>query len=110
MTELDLKYRPTTFDRLAGQGHITDFLSERIHKRNPPRQIILHGPHGMGKTSLARIYARALYYSSRLSDASPCGCCDSCRQFAAGALPDFHEYNGAKDGTIARVRELLNVV
>ena len=94
--DIDLKYRPQFFEELVGQQHIASFLSSRIQHRAGSHKVILHGPFGAGKTSAARIYARALNCSSVTSNGSPCNDCTNCRAFLLDEFPDFLEYNGAE--------------
>ncbi|WP_244480141.1 AAA family ATPase [Methylobacterium sp. Leaf465] len=93
------KYRPQTFGEVFGQPSAVGCLSGLIKRGQRGRNILLHGAVGSGKTSLARLYARALNCEAPETDGSPC--CDRCEscQIGTDAKPvGFFEYNVSRDG------------
>ena len=72
------KWRPQTFDDVSGQAHVTTPLRNAIRTGRVPHAILLSGPRGVGKTTLARILARCLNCDKGPTD-QPCGECDPCR-------------------------------
>lgn len=75
----ELLYRPETFPEVLGQKPIVDELSALIRRGKLRRHLLLAGDRGSGKTSLVRLYAKALSCESNLEDGSPCGACAMCR-------------------------------
>jgi DNA polymerase-3 subunit gamma/tau len=102
--QLDLKYRPQTFDDLLGQSVVARYLA-RLIQQDEPRHMILHGHFGSGKTSAARIYARALNCLEITPKGSPCNECANCRESLSGSA-DFLEISGAEWGKKADIRQL----
>lgn len=93
---LDRKYRPKAFADVRGQERCVSYLSNLILREAKPRSILLHGSYGSGKTTLARLYSKALNCHSLHDDGSPCGACGPCQQ------PDHEhrrEYNVPEKGT-----------
>ncbi|TIU34835.1 MAG: AAA family ATPase, partial [Mesorhizobium sp.] len=72
------KYRPTRFSEVLGQPHAVTFLSTVILRKAKPRNLLLFGSHASGKTTLARLYAKALNCSDVAPDGSPCNRCTFC--------------------------------
>ncbi|MBI4978810.1 MAG: DNA polymerase III subunit gamma/tau [Spirochaetes bacterium] len=103
------KYRPSTFAEVIGQEHITETISRSIASGKQAHAYLFSGPHGVGKTSLARIIAKALNCVTGPT-ATPCGTCDSCKQIADGNPLDVIEIDGASNRGIDNIREIIESV
>ena len=88
------KYRPRTFKEVCGQKHITDVLSYEAAKGRCSHAYLFCGSRGTGKTSCAKILAKALNCLSPV-DGSPCLECDACREIDAGLATDVTELDAA---------------
>ncbi len=99
------KWRPKQFDDVIGQGHVTRTLQNAIAAKRIAHAYLFVGPRGIGKTSLARIFAKALN-CVKGPTATPCDACDSCREIAAGTSLDVMEIDGASNNSVEQVREL----
>ncbi len=84
------KWRPQTFDDLVGQQHVTETLKNAIKNDRVAHAYIFSGARGVGKTTAARILAKALNCVKGPTP-NPCGECDSCREIAAGTSLDVIE-------------------
>lgn len=98
-------YRPTTFGAVIGQPLVTQLLARQIEKGTQAHAYIFSGPRGTGKTSVARIFAKALNCTQR-NGAEPCGTCLNCLAAANGSHPDIIELDAASNRGIDDVREL----
>lgn len=99
------KYRPQTFEEVVGQEHITRTLQNAISAGRVAQAYLFVGPRGIGKTSTARILAKALNCKNGPT-ASPCGTCDACLEIAEGRSLDVLEIDGASNNGVENIREL----
>jgi DNA polymerase III subunit gamma/tau len=99
------KYRPETFADLTGQQVVTDTLQRAIEGGRVAHAYLLCGPRGTGKTTTARIFAKALNCANGPT-ANPCGECENCRSIARGSFPDVIEIDAASNTGVDSVREL----
>jgi DNA polymerase-3 subunit gamma/tau len=103
------KWRPQTFDDLVGQQHVTDTLKNAIKNDRVAHAYIFSGARGVGKTTAARILAKALNCVKGPTP-NPCGECDSCKEIAAGTSLDVIEIDAASNRGIDQIRELREMV
>jgi DNA polymerase-3 subunit gamma/tau len=103
------KYRPQTFDDLVGQAHVTRTLKNAVEQNRLAHAYLFVGPRGIGKTSTARILAKALNCIHGPT-ITPCGVCDNCKEIAGGNSLDVLEIDGASNNGVEQVRELRDNV
>ena len=103
------KWRPQKFSDLVGQEHVTKTLANAIKNDRVAHAYIFSGARGVGKTTAARILAKALNCVHGPT-ATPCGECDSCREIAAGTSLDVIEIDAASNRGIDQIRELREMV
>jgi DNA polymerase-3 subunit gamma/tau len=103
------KWRPQTFRDLVGQSHVTETLANAIKNNRVAHAYIFSGARGVGKTTAARILAKALNCVKGPTP-EPCGECDSCREIAAGTSLDVIEIDAASNRGIDQIRELREMV
>jgi DNA polymerase-3 subunit gamma/tau len=99
------KWRPQTFEEVLGQGHVTKTLQNALKSGRLAHALIFSGPRGVGKTSVARILAKALNCEKGPSD-KPCNQCDICREITSGLAVDVQEIDGASNRGIDEIRQL----
>src|SRR5438445_198023 len=103
------KWRPQTFKDLVGQEHVTGTLANAIKNDRVAHAYIFSGARGVGKTTAARVLAKALNCVHGPT-AEPCGECDSCKEIAAGTSLDVIEIDAASNRGIDQIRELREMV
>jgi DNA polymerase-3 subunit gamma/tau len=103
------KYRPQTFDDLVGQTHVSRTLKNAVEQNRLAHAYLFVGPRGVGKTSTARILAKALN-CVKGPTVTPCGVCDNCKEITAGNSLDVIEIDGASNNSVEDVRELRDNV
>ncbi|MFH1571185.1 MAG: DNA polymerase III subunit gamma/tau [Gemmatimonadota bacterium] len=103
------KWRPRRFDEVVGQEHITATLTNALRTGRIAQCYLFCGPRGVGKTTTARILAKALN-CAQPQDHQPCDQCPSCRSIADGTSMDVLEIDGASNNSVDDVRELREAV
>jgi DNA polymerase-3 subunit gamma/tau len=103
------KWRPQTFSDLVGQSHVTSTLANAIKNDRVAHAYIFSGARGVGKTTAARILAKAMNCVKGPTP-EPCGECDSCKEIAAGTSLDVIEIDAASNRGIDQIRELREMV
>ena len=103
------KWRPQTFSDLVGQEHVTNTLANAIRNDRVAHAYIFSGARGVGKTTAARILAKALNCVKGPTP-EPCGQCDSCKEIAGGSSLDVIEIDAASNRGIDQIRELREMV
>ena len=104
------KYRPDSFESLIGQDVIARTLKNSIERGKIAHAYLFCGPRGVGKTSTARIFAKAINCSNPSPDMEPCGECESCRSFAEGRSYCIHELDAASNNGVDDIKALLDQV
>jgi len=103
------KWRPQRFEDVVGQDHVTTTLRNAIGSGRLAHAFLFSGPRGVGKTTIARLLARALNCETGPT-AEPCGTCGSCTDIAAGSALDVVEIDGASNTGVDNIRELNEAV
>ena len=104
-----LKYRPQTFEDVVGQDHVSRTLRNALIRQRLANGYIFTGPRGVGKTTSARILAKAINCENP-DDGNPCNTCNHCIEITAGRSLDVMEVDGASTRGIDAIRELREVV
>lgn len=103
------KWRPRTFDDVVGQEAITDTLKNSLIRGKVSHAFLFAGPRGTGKTSCAKIFAKALNCLN-LQEGEPCNDCSNCLAADQGAMPDIIEMDAASNNSVDEIRDLLDKV
>jgi DNA polymerase III subunit gamma/tau len=100
------RYRSQRFSDLRGQEHVVRALRSAVRDERVGHAYLFSGPRGTGKTSTARILAKALN-CDHLDDGDPCGECESCRSIESGSSFDLHELDAASNNGVEAIRDLI---
>ena len=99
------RFRPKTFNEIIGQDHITTILKNQILQSRLSHAYLFTGTRGTGKTSLAKVFARAINCLSP-NDAEPCNECENCLEAMSGKAVDIIELDAASNNSVDNIREL----
>src|SRR6187399_987621 len=105
-TVLARKYRPRNFETLVGQAHVVQALANALTQQRLHHAYLFTGTRGVGKTTLARIIAKALNCETGVTD-TPCGKCPACTEIDAGRFVDLIELDAASNTQVDNMRDLL---
>ena len=104
------KYRPSTFDTVVGQSHITTTLQNAIKNNQLAQAFLFCGPRGVGKTTCARILAKTINCINLKPEGEACDVCDNCKSFNAGTSMNFYELDAASNNSVDDIRNLVEQV
>ena len=100
------KFRPATFESIIGQQHITTTLKNQIFNQQIGHAYLFCGSRGTGKTSCAKVFAKAINCLSPLKDGSPCGKCEVCQKLQQSNNIDIFEIDAASNNGVDEIRDL----
>lgn len=104
------KYRPNTFDSVVGQGHVTDTLTHSLLSGQVAHAYLFCGPRGVGKTTVARILAKAINCENLSPEGEACNVCTSCKAFDINSSFNIFELDGASNNSVDNIRALVEQV
>lgn len=103
------KWRPKTFDDVIAQDHVTKTLKNAIKNNKVAQAYLLTGTRGVGKTTIARIFAKSLMCLNK-KEGNPCLACEACQEIEKGTSIDYNEIDGASNNKVENIRELIDNV
>lgn len=104
------KYRPAVFSHVLGQPHITTTLKNAIKDKQLAQAFLFCGPRGVGKTTCARILAKAINCQQVTADTEPCNACESCKSFNQSGSLNIYELDAASNNSVEDIRSLVEQV
>lgn len=104
------KWRPKQFEEVVGQAHVTRTLQNAIKHEKLAHAYLFTGTRGVGKTSIARLFAKAIRCENRKADFNPCLVCPTCKDIDSGSSMDYSEIDGASNNSVDDVRSLIENV
>ncbi len=104
------KYRPKHFHEVIGQDHIVKSITASIKSKTIAHAFLFTGTRGVGKTTVARLFANSLLCENRQLDVEPCGKCKSCLSFKSSNHLDLIEIDGASNNSVENVRDLIEKI
>ncbi len=100
------KYRPQVFGEVIGQDHVTNTLVREARERRVAHAYLFAGPRGTGKTSTARILAKAINCEDSCPDGEPCDRCSTCQAISDGSSLDVQELDAASHNSVENIRDI----
>jgi DNA polymerase-3 subunit gamma/tau len=104
------KYRPNTFASVVGQRHVTDTLIHSLQTGQVAHAYLFCGPRGVGKTTVARILAKAINCENLTAEGEACNVCTSCKNFDVNSSFNIFELDGASNNSVDNIRSLVEQV